>query len=634
MCGIMIPIGEYMEDIEKEYLNKKNERLQVIEEIRQMIENDEDIPQSFCNILFPPQKREYELVFHGKESAEKILSKISSVPLQEDKLFPINAKVLENEWVNKLIFGENSQILQTLIQMKKEGLLKNADGSNGVRLIYIDPPFATRQEFKISGADQIAYNDKIAGTQFIEFIRKRLILAKELLSDDGSIFVHLDNKMVHYIKIVMDEIFGKNNFRNEIIWAYTGPGSPGMRQFNRKHDVILWYTKSQEWLFNSDEIRIPYKDPNQGLRKAFGENFTEEDIKQYRKKGMIPFDWWEFSVVARKKIDGVERTGYPTEKPQPLIERIIKTTTKAGDLVLDFFAGSGTTPFVSEKLKRRWIAIDVGKYSIYTIQKRLLNIKDLRPFMLYSGGLYDAERLSKFDSENWKLFALQLWGCQPIRKEIKGMVFDGTKNNCFVKVYTPSELKESNAKVSINTIQEINNIVGKNIGSEVYIIAPQGQFDFAEDDIEINDRVYHILRVPYSLLAKFTENFTPVKQPQTSNDINEIVDSVGFDFIQPPSVDFEIQDDNLILKSFKCNSRLRGEQKTELSMILIDYDYNGVVFDVDQVLFNNDLYEKDKDSKIVTFKKNIKINRIDNKAMFIFVDSAGNEKKVIINGKI
>ena len=141
--------------------------------------------------------------------------------------------------------------------MKKDGKLKNADGSDGVRLIYIDPSFATRQEFKVTGEAQVAYSDKLSGSQFIEFIRKRLILAKELLSNDGVIFVHLDQKMVHYIKVIMDEIFGKNNFRNEIIWKYFGPTSTE-KNFPKKHDVILFYSKSSEYYFDSSATLINY----------------------------------------------------------------------------------------------------------------------------------------------------------------------------------------------------------------------------------------------------------------------------------------------------------------------------------------------------------------------------------------
>lgn len=616
--------------------NAKAVQLQALEMAREYIENNQEIPNEISHILFPPEKREYELTYWGKESREQILSETIPVPLQEDRIFPPNATVNPNEWINKLIFGENLQILKTLIQMKKDGKLKNTDGTDGVRLIYIDPPFATKQEFKVNGEEQVAYADKLSGSEFIEFIRKRLILAKELLSNDGVIFVHLDQKMVHYIKVIMDEIFGKNNFRNEIIWKYFGPTSTE-KNFPRKHDIILFYSKSSDYYFDSNATLINYdekaikrydKVDENGKRYKIYKNKDGSERIAYMKQGK-PTEVFEIPFVQGTSN---ERIGYPTQKPEKLLEILIKAVTKHGDLVMDFFAGSGTTPAVAEKIGRRWIAVDVGKYSIYTIQKRLLQINNIRPFMLYSGGLYDAEKLNKFDNENWKLFALQLWNCQVVKNTIRGLEFDGEKDNCLVKVYSPQELKKDNMKISYETISEIDVILGGNVGNEIFIIAPQGQFTFAEDEVEIKDRIYHILRVPYSMLAKFTENFTPPKQPRDSDSVNEIVDSVGFDFVQPPYVDFKATKNTLQIKNFRSNSRLKGEQKTELAMILIDYDYNGVVFNIDEVFYNKDLYETNIKTKKKQLKKSIKIKTIDKKAMFIFVDNAGNEKRVVIDG--
>lgn len=619
--------------------NAKAVQLQALEMAREYIENNQEIPNEISHILFPPEKREYELTYWGKESREQILSETIPVPLQEDRIFPPNAAVNSNEWINKLIFGENQQILKTLIQMKKDGKLKNTDGTDGVRLIYIDPPFATRQEFKVNGEEQVAYADKLSGAAFIEFIRKRLILARELLTDDGSIFVHLDNKMVHYIKVIMDEVFGKNNFQREIIWQLSGvSGFKSLAEnFVRGHDTILYYSKSNNRIFNKEFL--PYSEKQ---LKRFSS--VDEDGRRYKSitkekrlyldiaKGVPVSDVWQDIASFQTIVNSPEIVNYPTQKPEKLLYRVINSTTNIGDLVLDFFAGSGTTPAVAEKLGRRWIAVDVGKYSIYTIQKRLLQINNIRPFMLYSGGLYDAEKLNKFDNENWKLFALQLWNCQVVKNTIRGLEFDGEKDNCLVKVYSPQELKKDNMKISYETISEIDVILGGNVGNEIFIIAPQGQFTFAEDEVEIKDRIYHILRVPYSMLAKFTENFTPPKQPRDSDSVNEIVDSVGFDFVQPPYVDFKTTKNTLQIKNFRSNSRLKGEQKTEMAMILIDYDYNGVVFNIDEVFYNKDLYETNIKTKKKQLKKSIKIKTIDKKAMFIFVDNAGNEKRVVIDG--
>src|SRR5919198_1209157 len=163
------------------------------DEFRQMViealRRGEELPSEWARILFPPEKREYELVYHGKEREEDILAGTMAVPLQPASTFGKNGK----GWHNKLIFGDNLQAMKTLLRMKEEGELVNADGTPGVRLVYIDPPFATNRDFS-GTADQKAYKDRVVGAQFIEFLRKRLILLRELLADDGSILVHLDWK--------------------------------------------------------------------------------------------------------------------------------------------------------------------------------------------------------------------------------------------------------------------------------------------------------------------------------------------------------------------------------------------------------------------------------------------------------
>src|SRR3990172_9958112 len=184
------------------------------QEIIRLLEQGEELSPEWARILFPPEKREYELVYHGKEREEDILANTLAVPLQLVRTFGRNGV---GEWHNMLIFGDNLQAMKTLLEMKKAGQLRNVDGTPGARLIYIDPPFATRQEFRGS-QEQKAYQDKIAGARFLEFLRKRLIFLRELLSEDGNFFVHLDNRRVHYVKLMMDEILGETNFVNEIVW--------------------------------------------------------------------------------------------------------------------------------------------------------------------------------------------------------------------------------------------------------------------------------------------------------------------------------------------------------------------------------------------------------------------------------
>lgn len=591
-----------------------NDRLnilaRVLEESKKYVEMGQEIPIDFQKIMFPSGRKECELVYGGKESYEQILTKVIAVPLQEEKKFPTSSKIDDEKWTNKLIFGDNLQTLKTLIEMKKKGLLINSDGTHGVKLIYIDPPFSTRRDFKASGESQKAYSDKLAGADFLEWLRKRIVLLRELLSDDGSIYVHLDNKKVAYVKVLMDEIFGENNFRSSITWDTSIPYVAGNKWLSNNwiysQATILYYTKSKtDFVFNKefDNIKQPSGD------------ISKKPIKDV---------WCDIKNFAGFLGARDYKTGYPTQKPEALLKRIINASSNEGDIVLDCFAGSGTTAIVSEKLNRKWIAVDVGKLSIYTIQKRLLSLGQdkISPFTLYSAGLYDESKLNAFDEENWKIFAMQLWGCNIASTKIKNFEFDGNRYGSLVKVYSPHELKKINAKISIETLQSIGSRVGESAGKNIVIIAPKGQFTFAEDEIEINNIIFTILRIPYSMLAKYTEEFTAPLQPKNALSVNEAVESVGFDFIQPPTVEFEITDNHLIIKNFKSNSRIKGEELSTISMVLIDYNYDGKTFDLDEVLFESDFKEQ---------KAKFDSSKIKKQAMLIFVDNSGNEKKVIVN---
>lgn len=260
-----------------------------------------------------------------------------------------------------------------------------------VKLIYIDPPYNT-------GNDSFGYNDSFNHSTWLTFMKNRLEVAKELLTEDGNIFINLDWNEVHYCKVLMDNIFGRDRFRNEIVWCYNGPGSPKMKQLNRKHDTILWYSKSAEnWVFNGDVVRME-SDVHVG---GFNGEMGKETSADYTEKGKIPEDWWEIiynksdleselrtyyqegyvsensdwfkaAVAARIRVDGKKRTGYLTEKPYKLIERIIKMGSNEGDLVIDFFAGSGTTGFVANYLQRRFILIEQLDSTINLLKQRFI----------------------------------------------------------------------------------------------------------------------------------------------------------------------------------------------------------------------------------------------------------------------
>ena len=374
--------------------NRQKELLELLAQAQEEVMNGNEVSTEFARVLFPPARKEYELTYYGKESEQAIISQTFAVPLQENRRF---GDATEDDWLNKIIFGDNLQVLKTLVEMKHRGELKNADGTDGIRLVYIDPPFATKQDF--SNKDAKAYSDKLAGAEFLEWLRKRLILLREVLSDDGSIYVHLDWHKAHYIKILMDEILGEGNFKNEIIWHYD-IGTAPKKDFKRKHDSILRYTKTNNYIYNT--VTIPPKN----LKRY---DKTDEDgriymvrgdsgKRVYADEGQPEDDVWTFyksdELRSLNSMSNERRSiKYPTQKPEKLIERIVKASSNEGDLVLDCFGGSGTTAAVAEKLGRRWITVDAGKLSIYTIQKRIIGIESYKPFAVYDAGLYDNEKL-------------------------------------------------------------------------------------------------------------------------------------------------------------------------------------------------------------------------------------------------
>ena len=262
-----------------------------------------------------------------------------------------------------------------------------------VDLVYIDPPFASGADYakkvyirrnpKVADAikqaeteidseelrnfEEKMYGDVWDKERYLNWMYENLMAIKSVMSDTASIYVHLDWHIGHYVKILMDEIFGEDKFINEIVWCYTGPGSPGMQQFSRKHDTIYWYSNSDSHIFNAEKVRIP-SDVHSG---GFNGEMNKDDSGAYSSKGKIPEDWWEFAVSSRFKLDGVNRVEYATEKPFKLLERIIKASSNEGMLVADFFGGSGVTAAVANRLGRKFIHCDIGINSIETTRDRL-----------------------------------------------------------------------------------------------------------------------------------------------------------------------------------------------------------------------------------------------------------------------
>lgn len=305
-----------------------------------------------------------EIIKNGERVLKDILNRDYVENFTYEEIILSNSQ--KNDFKNQFYYGDN------LLAMER--LLKN--GFRGkIDLIYIDPPFMTRsnQEGKIVinhrdekyVIEQVAYKDnwKEGLETYLNMLCPRIYLIRELLSQRGTFYIHLDYRTVHYVKILLDSIFGQENFLNEIIWAYKS-GGVSKKYYSRKHDTILVYTKTKDYIFNPQKE----KSYNRGFKP-----YRFKGVKEYQDElGWYTLvnlkDVWQIDMVGRTS---KERVGYATQKPKSLLERIILTSSNENSIVADFFAGSGTTGIVAERLNRKWIMADNSNFSAITIQKRL-----------------------------------------------------------------------------------------------------------------------------------------------------------------------------------------------------------------------------------------------------------------------
>ena len=612
-----------------------------------LLDRDENLPTEFKTLLFPLERQEYELVYAGKEREEDIISETMAVPLQPIRTFGGNGV----DWHNMLIFGDNLQAMKTLLQMKERGQLVNADGISGIKLIYIDPPFATKREFQGSQEER-AYQDKIAGAEFVEFLRKRLMFMKNLLSDDGSIYVHLDWRKCHYIKVVLDELFGENNFRNEVIWHYRR-WSAGSDQFQRQHEVLLLYSKGQNPVFNV--MYEPYTEGTlrrwKGIKRKTsinesGKLIQVEDTEGHQGANMG--DVWPISII---NANANERTGFPTQKPEELLDRVIKASSMPGDLVADFFCGSGTTVAMAEKLGRKWIGVDCSKLAIYTTQKRLLHLKSdignkgkaLKPksFTLYNAGLYDFAQLRNMPWDGWRSYALNLFECKDALHKISGIELDGFRGNDDVLVF--NHRLGGGVVLDYGFIDDLHSKLRNKVGARFFIIAPAASVNFLEDYVEKGRTRYYILRIPYSIINELhRRDFTALVQPVDETEVNATVEAVGFDFVRQPKVECsysirkpkgELFKNAVVkIKTFQSRAMAKGASQKEnletLSMVLVDYDYphdaarkgkeSPPPFEVDDAFYASGI-------QAAGWEVRLPIELLGKSVMLVYVDIYGNE---------
>ena len=401
-----------------------------IRDITRYLEEGKPLPEKFRFLLFE-DKKEVELVWNGKTA--EVCNVVLPFQVIEQVDEPRSEKELKLQtglfdsqtgrqikgWNNKLIWGDNKLILSSL---KNGPLREEIEAQGGIKLIYIDPPFDVGADFsmdiEIGGEtltkkpnvlEELAYRDTWGkgADSFIAMIYERLVLMRDLLAEDGSIYVHCDWRVNSYIRLVLDEVFGKESFVNEIVWTYFAFKRKTAKKFPQKHDNIISYKKSKDKFIWHTQFKPHSEEYLKRWKKDENDRLYRDDVNPTKGGTRIIYlDEVEGDIVDSVWDDippvnpvAIERVDYPTQKPEALIDRIIRASTNEGDIVADFFGGSGSLASVAEKIGRKWIVSDLGKFAIHTTRKRLIGIqrqlkeenKSWRAFEILNLGKYERQ---------------------------------------------------------------------------------------------------------------------------------------------------------------------------------------------------------------------------------------------------
>jgi len=478
-----------------------------------------------------------EIVANGRKEAEKILEGIESrhrVSLQtREVVLPAKDSAAQDwvtaqnrqaqqanhddAWTNRLIYGDNLLAMAALLAGDE-----NTPSLRGkVDLIYIDPPFDSKADYrtkvtlpgmeleqKPTVIEQFAYSDTWSdGTaSYLAMITPRLILMRELLANTGSMYVHLDWHVGHYVKLVLDEVFGKTKFRNEVIWGYGGGGAP-KDFYPKKHDTLFWYSKSDDWTFNKQ-----YRPYSEGTLQR-GLTAVKGDQYQLSEEGAGLDDWWTDSRVQKiLSPTAYENLKYATQKPMSLLERILKGHSNEGDLVADFNGGSGTTAAVAEKLGRRWITTDLGKPACMIMRKRLID-QDAKPFLYQAIGDYQVEAAKAMLGRDFRIgdlsqIVLSLYGALPLPPDVNpqrnlgqiaGMAFGaGKSSKTLVLADSPNKL--TGAATLKKAIAQRDNLMGG--WDRVVVLGWNFEPSIGETITALNDSRLEVLVIPPDLMDR------------------------------------------------------------------------------------------------------------------------------------
>ena len=478
---------------------------------------------------------------------------------------------------NRLIWGDNLHVMRQI-------------PSTSVDLIYIDPPFFSGRQYNVIWGDNNelrSFNDIWEGglDGYLVWLNARLFEMKRILKTTGSIYVHCDWHASHYIKVEMDKIFGYENFINEVVWYYTGAAAKRDR-FARKHDVLLWYAISNKWTFNVDEVRTEYASATRERFKHHignvrqGGDFGTQELNP---KGKHPDDVFTISIVAPS---AKERIGYPTQKPEALLERIIKASSNEGDVVADFFVGGGTLASVAMRLRRGFIVCDQSRVAIAVTAERLkqqavtLGLEDAPypDFTIEQWGIYEAERLSQMPQADFRDFVLQAYGATRRSDADDGPDIHGWRNQIPVWVGEPDQSSQASPRDVqdfANAIRRTTQYRDANLRDGVMLawgFSPRARQ--AADQLRERERIdVNFVRLKQVRIgdADFREHI--VGRSTDRADYSEFLT-----FVQPPVVSVAYRANGGRAATFDAGDSVVVNPNAEIINVQWDLDYNGRTF--------------------------------------------------------
>lgn len=512
----------------------------------------------------------------------------------------------KNDWLNKIFWGDNLQVMSHLLK----------DYRGKIDLIYIDPPFDSKADYKkkikLRGKtienDQSTFEEKQYGDiwtndDYLQFLYERIVLCRELLSDNGSLYLHCDYHKSHQIRMILDEVFGLGamispngqGFRAEIIWDKGFRGTESKNIYQRTHDTIFWYSKTSEWIWNQQFEE--YKDA-----KMSRYNQVDEDGKRYalikrvRTDGSVYYGKCYFNEAGKKIEDVIfepimastdrERTDYPTQKPESLIERLVKSSSNPGDIVFDCFMGSGTTQAVAMKLGRRFIGADINLGAIQTTTKRLINVANELNSQFESEDKYTGFEV--YNVNNYDLFR------NPI--EARDLILQALE----VQPYETSNVYDGEKDGRMIKIMPVNRIATKADLQGIVSNLPYKQFERIKEE---NPGAV-VLKLTLVCMGHESDLAAALKQElsqyKTDIDVVDILhDRSDLQFKRDSEAEIVVEDNELVIKNFyplnlmqklSLDKETVDEWRQLVESVMIDFNYDGAVMQPKTI----DLPDKDK----------------------------------------